>query len=71
MAAPEESDSKLLARIDERTKQLHDAVLAKGGMLDRVDSLESTRDRGTGVLVVIGVLWGALLAGTEAWFHHR
>lgn len=60
----------LLARIDERTKQLHDAVLAKDGLVQRVDSLESTRDRGRGVLVVIGLLWAALWATTEAWFHH-
>lgn len=70
------SDRELLIRIDERTKDLHAIVKGNGtkGLVERVDSLESDRDKvkalafvgsGSGVIGFFTALWHWLAHGPK------
>lgn len=62
------SDRELLIRIDERTLDLHKIVKGNGvkGLVERVDSLESDRDK-VKALAVAGTSSGLLGFLTAVW----
>lgn len=59
---------RLLGKLDADSETLKKAVLGNGspGLAQRVDSLESSRDRMWGAGAILGSL-----AGVAEWFFHR